>query len=310
MTRANPTETEEPRVHSAPYRHALIVANPISGRGQGGNAAAELREGLRQRGVAAETFETGARGDAFTRLRCLEPTVDLVVAVGGDGTLREVIEGLVDPAIPIGILPFGTANVLANELGIPRDVHHNLEILFRNKIQAIDVARVNGHLSFLITGIGIDAMAVREVEERRDGPITKWSYVEAMVRTLRRYRPPRLAMRIDGEELPEPYGLALISNTVGYGGLLHLAADARMDDGLFEVYLFPTGRITELASAFVRGIVRRLPGGAVEMRRARSVSVTSQEPVPYQVDGDLGGHAPVHVRGSPWRARLLVPAGI
>ena len=298
---------EEARVHGAPYRRALVVANPISGRGQGGKAADELSEGLRRRGVAAETFRTTARGDAFTRLRSLEPEVDLVVAVGGDGTLREVIEGLVDPEIPIGILPFGTANVMASELGIPRDVHHNLEILFRKRVRAIDVARVNGHLSCLVTGIGIDALTIREIEAHRTGPITKWSYVEAVLRALARYRPPRLTVELDGEELDGAYGFLLVSNMVSYAGLLHLAEDARIDDGRFEIYLFPTGRITELATAFVRGLVRRLPGGAVEMRRAQKVRVAADPKVPYEVDGDLGGETPVEIEMAPNQYRLIVP---
>ena len=306
MSRTEAT-AERTHVHDAPYHRALIVANPVSGRGHGRTAAEELCEGLRQRGVAAETFVTDARGDAFTRLRSLEPEVDLVVAVGGDGTLSEVIEGLVDPGIPIGIVPLGTANVLAHELKMPRDVHHILEILFAGRIQEIDVARVNGHLSFLVTGIGLDALAVSEVEKRRKGPITKLTYVEAMFRALVKYRPPRLLVEIDGEELDGSYGLVLASNTVSYAGLLNLAGDARMDDGEFEVYLFPTGRLTELATAFVRGVLGRLPGGSVEMRRARRVVVRSDPPVPYQVDGDLGGQTPVEIEMGPNRYRLVVP---
>jgi len=290
-----------------PYRRALVVSNPISGRGQGVKAAHEVVAGLQQRGVPAELFLTEAQGDAFTRLRSLEEGIDLIVAVGGDGTLREVLEGLVDTEIPVGILPFGTANVVASQLGLPRDVHHHVEILLRKKVTRIDAARVNGHLSVLVTGIGFDAMAVKDVADRREGPISKLSYVTAVLRTMYGYRPPRLRVEVDGKQLPREYGLVLIANTLHYAGILHMAPETRVDDGKFEVYLFPTAKLSELCGAFFRGVCRRLPGGAVTMRQARAVRVESDEPVPYQVDGDAGGVTPVELEVGPNQYRLIVP---
>lgn len=290
-----------------PYRRALVVANPISGRGQGAKAAEELTAGLRRAGVATELFLTGRRGEAFTRLRCLEQGTDLVVSVGGDGTLREVLEGLVDPEIPVLPVPFGTANVLALELGLTRDVHRALEILARRKLVPIDVARVNDRLSFLVTGVGLDGAAVREVERRRRGAITRWSYVRALAAVAARYRPPRLRVRVDGEALAGEYGLVLVSNLANYAGLLHLAGDARIDDGRFEAYLFPTGRWRELLGALARGVLARLPSGRVSLRRGRRFEVESEVPVPYQVDGDTGGETPVEIRVSSNQYRLVVP---
>lgn len=290
-----------------PYRRALVVANPVSGRGQGAKAAAELAAGLQRAGVPTELLLTGCRGEAFTRLRCLEPGTDLVVSVGGDGTLREVFEGLVDPEIPVLPVPFGTANVLAVELRLPRDVHHALEILARRRLARIDVARVNDHLSFLVTGIGLDGAAVREVERRRRGPISRWSYVRALAAIAGRYRPPRLRVKVDGKALEGEYGLVLVSNVASYAGLLHLAEDARIDDGSFEAYLFPTGRWSELLGALARGFLARLPSGKVRMHRVRQVEVESEVPVPYQVDGDVGGETPVEIRVSPNQYRLVVP---
>lgn len=290
-----------------PYRRAIVVANPISGRGAGVQAASELEEGLRQLGVAAELHVTEARGDAMARLRSLGQDVDLAVCVGGDGTLREVLEGLVDPQTPVGLLPLGTANVLANELGFPRDVHHALEILARRELKSLDVMRVNGRLSFLVIGIGIDALAVREVAKRRKGPIRKLDYFVAMWRALRGYRPPRLRVTVDGERVSGEFGFVLISNTSSYANILHLAPDARIDDGNFETYLFPTGGRWEFCRAVVRGVLRHLPGGPVQMRRGRSVKVESDEAVPYQVDGDPGGETPVEAVMADDQYRLVVP---
>jgi diacylglycerol kinase (ATP) len=215
--------------------------------------------------------------------------------------LRECLEGLVDPSVPVLVMPFGTANVLARELKLPRDVHRAVEIACARRTQAIDVARVDGRMSFLVTSVGIDAATVAEVERRRKGALRKWSYVPALLSALRGYRPPRLAVEVDGERIPGEFGLVMIANTGGYAGVLKLAADARIDDGVFEVYLFPTGRIGELTRAFLRGAVQRLPGGPVRMVRGRRVVVESPEPVPYQVDGDTGGVTPLAFEVSPTR---------
>ncbi len=291
-----------------PFQSVLIVVNPISGKGRGKRAARELREALDQRGIRAELFETRARDEAPARLRSLGEPVDLVVAVGGDGTLREVLDGLADRDVPVGILPFGTSNCLALQLGIPRAVRANLEILLRGKTIALDVMRANGSLSCLMTGAGFDARCVREVELRRRGPITKWTYVGATLRALRGYRPPRLRVEIDGRELCATYGQVIVGNAFRYAGIVQLSRRSRLDDGELEVYLFPSGSLLEFARAFVRGILDEMVGSGVELRVGRRVRVFAEgDPEPFQIDGDFGGTTPVEIRLAPTRYRLVVP---
>jgi YegS/Rv2252/BmrU family lipid kinase len=291
---------------TAAPRRALLVVNPISGRGRGLAAAEELARGLVRRGCAAEILRTGGRGDAPRLLRAAGPA-DLVVAVGGDGTLSEVFQGLADPRTPVGLLPCGTGNVLARELGLPRRVPGALEVLLAGRRQEIDVARAGERLAHLVVGVGFDALVIAELEARRKGPITQGVYLGAVVRALRRYRPVPLTVRVDGELLEGTAGAVWVANAGRYAGLLSLAPEARIDDGWLEVYLFPTGRVVELYSSFARGLVSHLPGGKVRMRRARRVRVASAEPVPYQVDGDLAGTTPLEIELLPGRFTLLVP---
>ena len=298
-------ESTPPR--HAPYRRALVVANPIAGRGKGGKAARELSEGLRRLGIPASTHLTSGRGDARERVARLEDDVDLVIAVGGDGTLREVLEGLQDTSVPVGLLPLGTANVLAGELGLPRDVHEALEVFAQRHTRRIDVSRVNDELSFLVTGVGPDAMAVREVERLRRGAITKLHYVWALFATLLRYRAPKLKVEIDGDEVPGEYGFVMVSNTKCYAGVAQLDPATRMDDGRYEVYLFPARGRLQLIAIVLRGILRSLPGRLGTLHRATQVRVTSPEPAPYQVDGDYHGETPVEIAVPGRQVRLLTP---
>ncbi|NOT30971.1 MAG: hypothetical protein HOP15_11035, partial [Planctomycetes bacterium] len=207
---------------------------------------------------------------------------------------------------PVGLLPSGTANVLAHALSLPSDPGRALEVLLRGRTQALDVARVGERYAHLVVGAGFDARTVQEVETRRRGPITKAAYFGAALRALR-HRPVPLRVWIEGQELEHPVGMVWIANTQKYADLLRLARDARLDDGLWEVYLFPTARVVELAAAFVRGLLTGLPGGPVRMRRARAVRIEAAEPVPYQVDGDFGGTLPLEFSVLPERFRLVVP---
>ena len=283
-----------------------MIANPIAGRGGAGGRARELAHGMRALGIETELFFTSARGDAPRRLAELDAEVDLVVAAGGDGTLREVLSALPE-RVTVGLLPTGTANVLAVELGIPRGVRGALRAIAGGTTQGLDVADVNGRTCFLVTGIGIDGWVVRDVERGRRGPITKLTYARALLRTLRRYQPPRLSVEVDGEAVAGEYAWVLVSNALGYGGVLRLSRRRVLDDGLFEVFLFPEGSTRALIRYGLRGVLRHLPGGGCRMIQARRVRVTSADPVPYEVDGDYGGETPVVLEVTGARYRIVVP---
>ena len=301
------TPNERTVLLDAPYRRALVVANPIAGQGKGEHAAVELATGLGRLGVAVELFMTQKKDDARVRVRCAEPGTDLIIAVGGDGTVGEVLSGLIDDEIPIGILPMGTSNVLSLDLGIPRDVDSLLEVLVEGHTHRIDLARVNGHISFLCTGVGFDGAVVRALEERRKGPITKFSYVRPTLECIWNFDAPKLSVEIDGHAIEGEYGMVLACNTLHYAGYLKLARDRKLDDGLLEVYLLRHGNGLPMLSYAVRGLLGRLPGGSCTMVRAKTLKVTSPEPVPYQVDGDFRGTTPVELEVTDRQVQLLVP---
>ena len=162
-------------------------------------------------------------------------------------------------------------------------------------------------LSFLVTGIGFDAMAVHDLESRRSGPIRRTAYVASGLRALARYVPPSLEVEIDGAKVPGRFAQVLASNVVHYAGLRVLSADRRLDDGLFEVYLFPNGSRLGLAGYGFRALLLGLPGGSCVRLRGRRVCVHSDVPVPCQVDGDAYGRTPVEIAVHPVQSRLLVP---
>jgi diacylglycerol kinase (ATP) len=289
-----------------PYKNIVVIANPIAGKGKGRTNATELAELLRAEGAEVELFFTGARFDAEGRARELSEDIDLVCVCGGDGTVAEVLSGL-QREVPIAVLPMGTANVLSLDLALPRKPAGLLEIIRGGHTTRMEVASVNGRLSFLVTGVGIDGEVVTEVERRRSGPITKLLYLRCVLAVLWRYRAPRLTVTIDGEQQPGHYALVFVSNIIRYGGFMKLDPQRLLNDGLYEVYLFPEGSRFALVRVVLRGVLGHLPGGSCRMVRAAAVKIESAEPVHYQVDGDFGGQTPVEIHVTPDQYELLVP---
>ncbi len=290
----------------AAFQRALIVVNPIAGKGHARKAANALQQGLEEVGLSVEVYETGARGDAALRVAGLDPGVDLVVSVGGDGTLAEVLETL-DPSVPVAVLPLGTANVLGLELRLPREAAGLVRAIAAGKTTGLDTARVNGRISFLVTGVGLDGAIVEDVEARRTGPINKFFYVRSVLRTFMHYRPSILTVRVDDEALAGTWAWVLVTNVRGYGGVVRLATDGKLDDGLFEVVLFPRAGPLSLLGYALRALMGRLPGGSCKMVRASRVQIEADRPTPVQIDGDFAGQTPIEFETRPQCHRLLIP---
>ncbi len=286
-------------------KSVLVIANPISGAGRGADLAKALARELEVAGLRVEVRLTAARGDATNF--AAQAQADAVVSVGGDGTLNEVLRGLRNPNTPVGVLPIGTANVLALDLGLSADPSRAARTILAGHSVKLDTAVVHGELSFLAVGVGFDAQAVRRVERRRRGPISKLSYVKAGLETLWSYREPKLEVELDGERLPGNFGWVLVSNVINYGGLFRLASDRELGDGLWEVYLFERAARRHLFVHGIRAVLGRLPAKGATRRRARRVRITSAEPVAAQADGDSRGQTPIEIDVRGPQFRILCP---
>jgi diacylglycerol kinase (ATP) len=308
------------RVMPFPFRHALLVANPIAGACRGKAAAAKLQQALTAAGLRATLMMTGGAGDArrFARERAAD--VDVMVSIGGDGTLREILDGLhgeaadkTKPCPPIATYPMGTANVLAIDFELPTKIPGIVEVIRGGATRGLSLARISHgdgtvSTSFLAVGAGLDAEVVHRLDSVRTGAMSKLSYVPHVIRTVLGYRPPQLTVTIDGEQLDGTYGQVLMANIINYGGFLRLDPDTKSDDDEWEVYLWRRGNRRELTRAALRGFLKSLPGGPCTMRRARKVEITSQSTVPYHVDGDAAGQTPLAFQVTGECQAVLVPA--
>ena len=225
----------------------------------------------------------------------VEQQVDLVVAAGGDGTVRVVADGLANSGIPMGIVPSGTANLLARNLGIPMAEADAIEVVLSGRTRTIDLIKlsVDGGESehyAVMAGMGIDAMIMDETRDDLKDKIGTAAYFVAAARALGRLPVP-MRIKVDDHRTHRRRAMiCVVGNVGGLPGNITLIPGAQPDDGLLDVYVASPHRFTQWIRVFVRLITRRSNGqDRVDQWRGRRVEVRLERPDSYQLDGDVVG---------------------
>lgn len=285
-----------------------VVFNPISGMGAGREALGELRRRLAALRIPCDVTETTGPGDGAALARSVDPgRCRAILVIGGDGTVNDVINGPVPPGVPVGLLPFGTSNVLASSLGLPRDPGAVVESIRRGKTRPIDLIERDGRRFAAVAGVGFDAYVVMALARHRSGTITKLSYTVPIARAMSRYRFPPLRVRVDSRPVGSGVGFVILGNVWNYGGFFRVVPRARPDDGLIDVCVFDGRSRSDLLrylSAAPFGLHLAFPD--VRYLRGREVTVESDEDVPVELDGDPAGTLPARFRILPRDVTLLV----
>jgi len=288
---------------------AGLIFNPTAGGGRAASTAVEARAHLEQHGVELEVRSTNEPREATFIADELAAEVDAMIVVGGDGTVNEVINGLVGHDIPLGIVPAGTVNVLALELGIPFNVHKACDIIAGDHRIAFDLGRVDGRRFILMVGVGLDALTIRELDLRAKQRYRELAFVWTGLRSYIRHPPLEFSVLIDGERYTATY--AVVGNTRYYGGRFGVTPRADPTDGLFDILLH-TDRGFGPTAAFWAGVPLGLhvhsPG--VTYLRGRHVAFEAPEEgiVWFQTDGELAGRLPAVVEIEPRALEILVGA--
>jgi len=289
-------------------RKCLIIVNPISGLGFGRRNAPRLEALLREAGYDVELVWTTARGSAQTAADEAAPDdVSVILAVGGDGTLNEVVNGVGDKDIPVTIFPTGTGNVLAKEFGIPFNTRRVCEMIVQGKTERLDVGRIGDRRFILFAGAGFDAAVAESLYRRRSGRISLLSYVSPTLRALFSYRFPEMEIEVDGK-LVGSATTVLVSNVHSYGGPFGFLEDADPTDGIFDICLLRGRTRRDLVRYIWGGLRRRVLEYADALHvRGTTIEMRAEHDTPIQVDGDFIGTLPARIELLPARLPLIVP---
>jgi diacylglycerol kinase (ATP) len=288
----------------------VFIVNPVAGSAKVGPIIADLARRFGRGGARVQVLKTARAGHAQTLARNLTTDVDLLVAVGGDGTVREVAEGRIEHPLPIAIVPAGTENLVARHLAMRASAECLWRCITCGSVRPFDVGVVNGRHFLIVSGAGFDAEIVQRLTRTRRGHITRTDYFWPMWRTFWQYRFPPVSVTADGQTLFEGQGLVFVGNISHYGMGLRILRDARDHDGLLDVCIYPCrwqGRL--LVHSFFTAIKRHVERPDVIYRRARRVTIQSPVPLALEADGDCAGALPAELTVLPARARFCVPPG-
>jgi diacylglycerol kinase (ATP) len=281
-------------------RRFAAIVNPISGRRSMSKVVERVSEIIGREGGSIDVLSTRHAGHATELAASLDDRYDGLLIVGGDGTVSETIQGLAGRSIPFSILPTGTENLLARELGQLRQAEEVAGRLLEGVVCPIDLATANGKRFAAVAGVGFDAECVERMSRKRAGHITHWSYVGPIWQTFWRHRFPRLRVEVDGVMVFEGRSLVILGVIGRYATNLRILRDARWDDGLIDVAVFPCGGRLRLLGHAVR-VLRRthVEHGGVVYRQCSRARVTSDDDVLIEVDGDVAGSLPLEVESLP-----------
>lgn len=302
----------------------LVVVNPAAGRARGAKLREEAWVELKRLFADAIFVESESPGHA-TRLAAEATDAQLVVAVGGDGTVREVAAGVLNRPAAVAVVPTGSGNDFCKTFGLPLDVKAACRLAREGVVRPIDAARIsavdspgeprlsgsNPATVFVnAAGLGFDADVVAEAKKLKHLhglPL----YLLAVFRAIQNYRGSLARITVDGRTWEQRFLLLAVANCRYYGGGMKIAPEAQPDDGLLDVCLIdavnrPT--IVRRLPRFIKGTHVRLR--EVRMFRTRKLELSLLEPCPIQVDGDIFGpeQARYGLRLLTWRIEALPAA--
>ena len=298
--------------HSAPckpetdarVKRLCVVYNPRAGM----RREKRLRRtvaALERRGCKVRLHRTNGAGDGESIAAAL-PDCDRVVVAGGDGTIHEVVNGLAARDLPIAVIPLGTANVLAHELGLPRDPEGLARTIVAGPARRVHLGSVNGRRFVQMVGVGFDARVVARVNGALKQRLGKLAFVVAFVQVMLRYGSPRYRIEGNGTAAEAPF--IVVSKGRHYGGPFRIAPDAGLDDPRLHACLFKRCGMLPSIRYGLALIANRLPRQAgFEIETGRRFRIHGEDGDPIQADGEPAGHLPAEIVVLPNAARFVVP---
>jgi len=289
-------------------RWVAIQRNPRSGTGKGRDWLVDLARELKRLGFRPRIFKNRQRMDAWLAEPAVCDNLACIVAAGGDGTVADVFNR--HPGVRLAILPLGTENLLARFFGIPASGVEVARMIAGNRARVVDLCQMRDRRFVLMASAGFDADVISRLHHARRGNISRLSYVQPILESVRKYEYPEIRLYVDGSPTPVMARLAVIVNVPIYALGLSVARSARGDDGMLDLRLFRQGSAFQMVRYLCNlalGIHEALPD--VESLSGRRVRIESDDPVPIQLDGDAAGFTPAEISVLPGALEVIVPAG-
>ena len=295
-------------------RRFHLIANALAGRGLAGETS-EVAGRLKAAGADVVRGLAGGEAAALEEAReaARSGRFDAVLAAGGDGTIRLAARAVAGTGVPIGVIPLGTGNVLAHEVGLPRAPEALTALLLEGPARKLATARVNGEVFLLMVGVGFDGRIIAALDHDRKRAVGKLAYAGPLLAAI---RAPADRLRVTADGIERSAGWVIAANAGRYGGRFQLTRRTRVEaPGLVVIHLAARTVAERIAHLFAiaRGRLDHLADAAGEaagvvMVPARRLVVAATDAVPVQVDGDRAGTTPVEIEAGGPEVLLISPA--
>lgn len=291
-------------------RLLMAIHNPHASGGEHHRDVPLMLEALRGLGYEVESRATEGVGHATVLAQeAVAEGCDVVCAIGGDGTVNETLNGLVGSGLPLAIIPTGTVNVLAMELGIPLDPPDAVRVLEMGNTSSIDLGRVNERYFGLMAGVGMDAAVVASLNPTLKRALREAAFaVQGLANYLIKEDP---LIRIEAAERTMEGYFVVIGNSSNYGGGFGITPLADMRDGLLDVCVLKDKSFLSTATYWTAALLNaHIKHPKVEYFRTEEVRLTCADDgkeVLVQTDGEVAGSLPVTCRVVPHALHVVVP---
>ncbi len=283
--------------------HYHFIINPTAGRGKTYKAIKDVRKILSNLNIDHKISITKSKGHATKIAKQAISESNIIVAVGGDGTVNEVANGLVSSDSALGVIPLGSGNDFAKVVNMPLNLRESINILLKNQIKTIDVGKIITSINhscksniyddryFINTvGIGFDAVVANEsakIKYVRGLPL----YITALIRALLKYKTPNFSVNIDGKLYEEKFFLITIGNGTCSGGGFYLTPDAILDDGIFDICYVNDLNIFKILKIFP-SVLKGSHGkfSEVNFLKTTNLMIDSKEMFYVHADGEIVGN--------------------
>ena len=292
-------------------RKLLLIINPVAGRNQAQADLFKMVRVLAEHDCEVTVYPTRGPQDCTRKVLADAGRFDLVVCCGGDGTLNEMVSGMMqreDP-VPMGYIPLGSTNDFAASLHLPSHVEEAALRCVEGTAFHMDVGSLNDRYFNYIAAFGAFTEASYATPQQIKNALGHLAYILEGVKSLGRLQPIHVRITADGETFEEDYLFGAVTNTVSLGGVLRLdPSRVLLDDGMYELLLVKTPQNPAEAQAMLSALMlQNYDGPLVRMLRASDILFESNHEISWTIDGEFGGSfSTTHILNNKNAVTLMV----
>ena len=295
------------------FKSAYIIINPTAGKMKIDRFINQSKNYFNKRKIKYKYSLTKSPGNGTNLAKsAIKEKYDIVFAAGGDGTINEVLNGIINsPKTVLGIIPLGTINIMALEFNIPLNPIRALSLIEGGEVKKIDIGKVNDKYFASLTGCGFDSYAIYRVNLKLKKYLGALAYIISGILSAFKYKPKKIIIDIDNNRINEIGYYVVVENAGDYGGRYKIVPYADYNDGLLDVCVFKKGGYLDIFRYFL-GIAlgKHLKYPDVRYYQCRNIKLHSDENVLLHVDGDIVGSLPATISVKKERLNLLCPKKI